>query len=368
LKLIKQKKLYFSEGKSDKVYEVDLCENQDLFTVNFRYGRRGAQLREGTKTVFPVAHEEAEKIFNKLVESKEKKGYSENENEHQQAPKKTKELHVNIIREETIIKYLQQAIDNTYTRNWKVSRIILRARNLQINEAADLIAKFLDSTDNFEQYNSILALASFENTRYATKILTIFKEHKFSTMTGRAACAFLLKYGNATDKNLIHDEVSNYVSEAEIDALPMQYINEKKPNPSLLYYAYIFSFKNDRLRKKLSLILNKIDVKINVFKSIRYIYRTCQITNDISFFALISKRIAVSKPGYSSDYTYTGDKWVSANEEKQKENPSIAFSLKTKNYFNIESYKKVYELSKHNTNGYIQYAIETLCSLDDKDK
>ena len=66
MKLVQQKTLYFSEGKSDKVYEVDICENQDLFIVNFRYGRRGANLREGTKTVFPVAYEEALKIFNKL--------------------------------------------------------------------------------------------------------------------------------------------------------------------------------------------------------------------------------------------------------------------------------------------------------------
>ena len=64
MKLIKQKTLYFSEGKSDKVYEVDLYESeQDLYVVNFRYGRRGSNLREGTKTVFSVDYAEAEQIF-----------------------------------------------------------------------------------------------------------------------------------------------------------------------------------------------------------------------------------------------------------------------------------------------------------------
>ena len=78
MKILHQKTLYFSEGKSDKVYEVDLCESgSDLYIVNFRYGRRGANLREGTKTVFPVPYEEALKVFNSLVSSKEKKGYSE---------------------------------------------------------------------------------------------------------------------------------------------------------------------------------------------------------------------------------------------------------------------------------------------------
>ena len=50
MRLIKQRKLYFKDGKSDKIYEVDLCEaGEGEFVVNFRYGRRGATLREGTK-------------------------------------------------------------------------------------------------------------------------------------------------------------------------------------------------------------------------------------------------------------------------------------------------------------------------------
>ena len=43
------------EGSSDKLYEVDLVdlERADIdarYLVNFRYGRRGTSLRDGTKT------------------------------------------------------------------------------------------------------------------------------------------------------------------------------------------------------------------------------------------------------------------------------------------------------------------------------
>lgn len=76
MKLIKQTQLYFQNEKSDKVYEVDLCETTSgLFLVNFRYGRRGQSLREGTKTDQPVELFKAEKIFDKLVAEKTKKGY-----------------------------------------------------------------------------------------------------------------------------------------------------------------------------------------------------------------------------------------------------------------------------------------------------
>src|SRR5687768_11270440 len=75
MKLVCQTKLQFKEGNSDKVYEVDLCEAGEKYLVNFRYGRRGTELKEGTKTTVPVSLTEAEKIFQKLVDEKTRKGY-----------------------------------------------------------------------------------------------------------------------------------------------------------------------------------------------------------------------------------------------------------------------------------------------------
>ena len=76
MRLLTQVVLVFVEGRSDKVYEVDLCEvGAEFFVVNFRYGRRGAVLRDGSKTALPVGRAEAERIFRKLVDSKLEKGY-----------------------------------------------------------------------------------------------------------------------------------------------------------------------------------------------------------------------------------------------------------------------------------------------------
>lgn len=77
MKIIKQTKLFFHEGKSDKVYEIDLCEiNPDAFIVNFRYGRRGAALKEGSKTPEFVSREKAESIFDQLEKENEIKDTS----------------------------------------------------------------------------------------------------------------------------------------------------------------------------------------------------------------------------------------------------------------------------------------------------
>ena len=78
MRLIKTIALEFREGKSDKVYEVDLCEvGPDRFVVNFRYGRRGAKLQSGSKTAVPVPRDKAERIYDELVGEKVGKGYHE---------------------------------------------------------------------------------------------------------------------------------------------------------------------------------------------------------------------------------------------------------------------------------------------------
>ena len=72
--------LYFREGSSDKVYHAQIVTNTDnLYSVNFQYGRRGSTLQTGTKTAAPVALAQARKIFDKLVAEKRAKGYTEGE-------------------------------------------------------------------------------------------------------------------------------------------------------------------------------------------------------------------------------------------------------------------------------------------------
>src|SRR4051794_39505949 len=76
MKLVKQTRLVFREGRSEKVYDIDLCEvGTNQFVVNFRYGKRGAALKDGSKTVAPVKRDEADRVFDKLVRSKLDAGY-----------------------------------------------------------------------------------------------------------------------------------------------------------------------------------------------------------------------------------------------------------------------------------------------------
>lgn len=73
----KTQTLYFRDGSSDKVYQAMIEKNlQELYLVNFAYGRRGGALKAGTKTNSPVSLIEAEKIFEGLIKGKTSKGYT----------------------------------------------------------------------------------------------------------------------------------------------------------------------------------------------------------------------------------------------------------------------------------------------------
>lgn len=78
MKVLRQVQLFLQEGTSDKVYEIDLLEvSPGACVVNFRFGRRGTPLRDGTKTALAVEPAKAEKIFESLLAEKRGKGYRE---------------------------------------------------------------------------------------------------------------------------------------------------------------------------------------------------------------------------------------------------------------------------------------------------
>jgi hypothetical protein len=76
VRVIDQARLWFREGTSDKVYEVDLVEvATGQHVVNFRYGRRGGALKDGTKTPLPLPLDRARRVYQKLVDEKLAGGY-----------------------------------------------------------------------------------------------------------------------------------------------------------------------------------------------------------------------------------------------------------------------------------------------------
>lgn len=77
--------LFYREGSSDKVYTVYLKQMKSKYSerpdnqgwvVDFAYGRRNSVMNTGSKTGRSVTYNEAKIIFDKLIKSKQAKGYT----------------------------------------------------------------------------------------------------------------------------------------------------------------------------------------------------------------------------------------------------------------------------------------------------
>lgn len=77
-KIVSQIALFLTEGSSDKVYNVQLCEEPDGFAVRAQNGRRGKALRDQVKGT-GLTETDARLVYDRLVASKVKGGYTEQE-------------------------------------------------------------------------------------------------------------------------------------------------------------------------------------------------------------------------------------------------------------------------------------------------
>jgi bifunctional non-homologous end joining protein LigD len=66
--------LYFQQGGSDKVYHLQLENDQDKWSVSAQWGRRGSSLQSDVK-VSRVTYEDAKRVYDRILREKTGKGY-----------------------------------------------------------------------------------------------------------------------------------------------------------------------------------------------------------------------------------------------------------------------------------------------------
>lgn len=425
LKLIRSIQLFFQEGNSDKVYEIELLESgADAYVVNFRYGRRGGALKDGTKTVFPVPLAEAEKLFAELENEKRKKGYApegENANFIQEL-KPLKSEKSGSARHKAIVKLLKAALNDDEHESWPVSRIIWRAGELGIPEAAPLILKLADKKDPLQLYSCIWSLSrigdsaavlflnevlqdkqpgyilnlakaallniSDEHTQAAElkKLWQAFPESFRSThesniagvnATGRSLsldsgndpkASFLALSKQASSGNpMVSEELRQGIrkTEAYLNAYVLE-LCTKAGAADLLFPAYLISAKDELMRAALLQALKQVPVKAGFFKYVRQIFKMSEMLNDTEVYGILSKVIEKAPSNFTSTYLYIDRKWVSASEELKKENSTLAFSKKTKEYFSRRILRTLRKLGTEQSPLYTRYATEILLNFDDE--
>ncbi len=305
MRLIEQTILEFRDGASDKVYEVDLCEaGAGEFLVNFRYGRRGARLQEGTKTVFPLPLEKARAIFQSLIQEKTRKGYwvkgSVAEDEIPVPAPTRKKATGNQAARKAVQKHLNAALRDEGDETRKLSRLIWRAGQMNLSESMKTLTK-LSALDFFDEYSLAWSLGRIGSAdalpRLRELMLTaspvvrrVAIEASLLCMPDDQKTLFLQSLDIAVPSQWLEDLES--MSMADRAAWIIQN-HRPTGDDELIYHLYVLGSCDFRARELVWWIMHTLPMQAPWRRSIRSIYKAAELRLDGEMYGLCARRFEV---------------------------------------------------------------------------
>ncbi len=384
MKLVKQTKLFYQDNKSDKVYEVDLCNvGTSEYVVNFRYGKRGGVLKEGTKTDLPVSLSNAQELFEKLVSAKTKKGYLEEGTKTKAL--KTTSARPKLDRNTAILGHLQLAVENPKKqalKNWNIKRVMWRAGEVEIKEAVPYLIQLCNHKDALHQYTAIWAIGRCEGGQEAMPVLLEIMQGEYAAMVKRMAEEVYLSTVDVPTRNeyfkqvlkrilpAVQTEIEEGNKETLNQILHELVFNRKQKSYNFIYLLYQLGLSYPHVRASVLELMHKMPLAAPHFRTVRHIFKAAEYRQDAAMLGVLAKRFEKEKeafriPQYGNSIWF-GRKSVDFKEELKKDNSILAFSNKTKKYFVRRVWntlKRTADLEKVN---YVKMAVGILLAYNDK--
>lgn len=399
MQLIKRTTLHYQEGTSDKVYEVDLClVGTDRYVVNFRYGRRGATLKEGVKTEQPVTLAQAEKVFDKLVSEKTKKGYQDVSSTlvtETPAPKT-----VNPPNPDAQKQAILTRLADRNSNKWPLERVIWRAGELKITEAVPELLKLIGTGEPLRDYCIAWALGNCGDRTSLPTLKNLYQNPQTPEFVRRISWEAAFKLSEEIEKENLRSqkitELPTPLQEIAKNGSATEFTNALKEYLNTCDYQgftildTIYQINNDNVRPALLEILKTAPFKSNYFKQIRHIFKIAEYRLDAEVFGIIAYRIEKEKANFRSDrnlinlpegeqlvrygYKYNPNtrSWDKVNHDEvsaelKSPNSRIAYSNFTRQYLQKRIWRTLRELGEIGDNNYVKIAANILLQFSDKD-
>ncbi|WP_144391537.1 hypothetical protein [Pleionea sediminis] len=409
MKLIRKSRLKFQQGKSDKVYEVDLvktsAEGDNAYLVNFRYGRRGSNLREGTKTPDPVDFAKAEKLFDSIVISKINKGYIDSESHSQSNNATSRQSN-----RQSSGSLLELAADNYNQRIVKLmagslndhqaKRLVWRLGEMGYQPAISELIQLIGKKD--DAFNYVLAWSLGRlNAEAAFNTLLDLSKTSRSSATQRIALEAALNVANKEDRESLLKDIYNQLP-SEIKSILSRsgvYSNDISTSQSnlsdttndifryfestpeaidlslvIFYQLGLSSQENTSYvgRHLVKEALARFSLAPNYFVAIRHVFKLAEFRLDGEIYGLIAQKFDRTKEFYFisdwSDFTVIQSpsyQWVNIQEEQSKSNPRLAYSNKTRRYFRRRCWRTLRRLGEAHDSRYVTFAADILLTYND---
>jgi predicted DNA-binding WGR domain protein len=426
MQLIQRTTLLFQDDGSDKVYEVDLVQTATdaagnaLYVVNFRYGKRGKSMREGSETSSAVPETEARRVFDKLVASKTKKGYVDVSGQdvatlepgtHSATPpaKPKREIDPEA-RKQAILARLQAEIRGErpaatkYKKTkkdrtpWPIDRVIWRAGELGITEAAPLLMQLLTPNDPMRRYCVIWAVGNCGDASVVTPLEQIYRSDREPEHICNIALEAIFKL-SASHKDRIQSEIlaslpaalRNPIEREDPEALAtaLQQIFDRGNAAEFEVLARLHQIDNATTRPVLLEVLRTAPLEPSYFQRIRYIFKAAEYRYDAEVFGLLARRFDTEIAMYRSNHysiqlkggeniypeDYSNYNYQTRSfppnpkfaEYKNPANGKLAYSADTKTYLERRIWRSLKTLGDLERQEYVPLATAVLLQYNDAD-
>ena len=356
MKLIKQAVLEYRDGKSDKVYEVDLCEvAAGQFVVNFRYGRRGSNLRDGTKTALPVDRTQAEKVFDKLVASKINKGYRDTTAAAPAARPGPERAGDRGEHAAHVLRHLRQPTDE-----WPLDRVIWRAGELAIAEAEPLLLEHLERGGPNIYRGGALKLRAYN---IAWALGRCGGEASFGALRAlidRAEVPMVSRIAGEALRRLdpgYRDELAREIASTIPGADPVAFAgrleglieDEAERAAQFLYPLYLID--SPEVRPGLIAALRAVPLAKPFFSGVRAIFKAAEFRGDVEIFGVAGYRFEKTPPNPSS--------WFVSD---------MPYKRPTRDYLRRRTWRTLRTFANDGSDEYVKWAVGVLLPFSDGDR
>ncbi|MBD1881816.1 HEAT repeat domain-containing protein [Coleofasciculus sp. FACHB-T130] len=391
MELIQRTTLLYQAGSSDKVYEVDLCKTgENRYLVNFRYGRRGTTLKEGTKTVQAVPLAQAQRVFDKLIDSQIQKGYRDvtaGVVSEATAPAPVQIASYKPVTSDPRHQAILNRLANRDNRKWPLERAIWRAGELKIGEATPLLIQLIGTGEPLRDYCIAWALGWCGDESSIPFVRELSQHKSVAEFVRRIAWEALFKLSDKQTQGQMRSE--------KIEQLPLE-LRDLARNGTAKAFATtlrdylnssdyrrfavldtIYQIDNEYVRPALLDILCETPFKSNYFQRIRHIFKMAEYRHDAEVFGILA--YAFEKEPGTFNNKRTGWQWDSARreyyrtgqrrytEELKSPQSNKVYSQQTREYLRRRVWRTLKTLGEESDSNYINLAVNILLQYSDDD-
>ncbi|MEL6988284.1 MAG: hypothetical protein AAGK97_10680, partial [Bacteroidota bacterium] len=276
-----------------------------------------------------------------------------------------------------VLSYLKKRARGEFLNtDWKLSRIIWRAGELEIEEAVPAIKALMHMLQGQELYAAVWTLGRIGDEEAMTILQDISLDPE--SLHYHIHLGALVKHGGHQIRNKIIDMLPShfkaaYVSKSfkTLNELLQQGLQNPKEDASYLLPFYFLSFEDASLSTLFYKILVDIDVRAGKWKYLRYIYKVAEMIKDWKTFGLIARLVNL-RPANFRKNRWSNREWVGNRQMPRKEalsskEPRLAFSNSTKDYFIRRTLRRLRKAGVDKMEAYCAFAAGILIAYRESD-